>query len=86
MRTRKDVIILPGHWRRTPGAKRMHLWSPEAKAPADGPLCGARLKRWRTVALPQPAIDSPEHRACTDCMVNAIGGRDYSRPAPTEEQ
>jgi len=69
MRTASGTMLY-GDWRRRMGSKTdAHLWK-------DGsdyaqPICGKRIEHYRTIAL-------HSGRPCTDCLVNAIGGRDYS--------
>jgi hypothetical protein len=62
---------LPGDWRRRRGTKTdAHVYVKGSPRPR----CGKAIDRPETVRV---------HfgRPCSDCMVNAIGGRDYGQPA-----
>jgi hypothetical protein len=54
-------------------AHTAHLWHRTAKAAADGPLCGARIKRHRTARIAQPIRTE---RLCYDCLASGAAGHD----------
>jgi len=79
MTTVPDGKLLVGDWRHRLGSKTdAHLYHATHGARAGTrlfadlpPICGKHIKRKDTVPVSRG-------RPCTDCLVNAITGRDYS--------
>jgi len=81
------VTKLVGNWRRRRNTKTdTHLYSGSGHHPFDQrPICGKAI-RYMTTEPIKPWTGSPRSRSganaalpCTECLINAIGQRDYSK-------
>jgi hypothetical protein len=67
--------MILGNWRHQHNKRRLHLWPSGPVSGYRSPICGA------TVRYDQTDRTGRRNDAdlCENCMVNAIGHRDYGR-------